>query len=54
MVEIRSFYSDWHKVTIEQAYRFYRTWAAGATAIPDYNKVEYFNRVFIRGGMITE
>lgn len=52
MLEIKSRYGQWCKVTKEQALNYYTFFCKNAVAIPEWKRHDYFNREKIRGGHV--
>ena len=54
MIEIKSFFTDWHEVDREQAKEFVKNFMNGATALPCAKKVEYVEENRLRGITVKE
>jgi hypothetical protein len=54
MVEVRAFFSGWHKVTIQQAKKFVKHLLDNANAIKENEKENYINKNHLRGITVKE
>lgn len=54
MIEIKTFFSDWQRVSATAALSYYNTFCAGANALCGDEKRIYFNNKHIRGAYIDE
>lgn len=52
MLEIKTFFGDWRKVTKKEAENFYEVFIENASAIISYQRHDYFNKHHIKGGHV--
>jgi len=54
MIEIKSFFTGWHKTDKETARRFCRHMIQGAVAIPQNKKAQWIEGKYLRGITVAE
>ena len=54
MIEIKTFFTDWHEVSREKAEEFIKLVISGAQALPHVEKIKFIEEKRLRGITVEE